>query len=151
LKLIQQAKADPSGRLDGILSPSQIDTCTADLLRDSHDAAVANDLPFTTHCAQSVNEFNEMTNRHGITPVQWARDIGILGRSTILGHAIFIDEHSWLHWHSHDDLGILAATGTSIAHCPSRSPVTARLWKTSAGTAEPASTSAWAPMSRRII
>ncbi|MEA2725683.1 MAG: 5-methylthioadenosine/S-adenosylhomocysteine deaminase [Acetobacteraceae bacterium] len=119
LKLIDAARANPSGRLDGIISPAQIDTCTEDLLRDSHDAAVAKSLPFTTHCSQSVNEFNEMTNRHGITPVQWARDIGILGRHTILGHAIFIDEHSWLHWHTHQDLDILAATQTSIAHCPS--------------------------------
>jgi 5-methylthioadenosine/S-adenosylhomocysteine deaminase len=119
LKLIDAARANPSGRLDGIISPAQIDTCTEDLLRDSHDAAVAKSLPFTTHCSQSINEFNEMTNRHGITPVQWARDIGILGRHTILGHAIFIDEHSWLHWHTHQDLDILAATQTSIAHCPS--------------------------------
>jgi 5-methylthioadenosine/S-adenosylhomocysteine deaminase len=119
LKLIDTARADPSGRLDGIVSPAQIDTCTKDLLRDSHDAAVAKKLPFTVHCSQSVNEFNEMTNRHGVTPVQWAHGIGILNRNTILGHAIFIDEHSWLHWHSHDDLGILVETGTSIAHCPS--------------------------------
>jgi 5-methylthioadenosine/S-adenosylhomocysteine deaminase len=119
IKLIDDARKDPSGRLDGIMSPSQLDTCTQDLLRDSHDAAVAKSLPFTTHCAQSVNEFNEMTNRHGITPVQWARDIGILNRNTILGHAIFIDEHSWLHWHTREDLDILADTGTSIAHCPS--------------------------------
>jgi cytosine/adenosine deaminase-related metal-dependent hydrolase len=119
LALIDAAHADPSGRLSGIISPSQIDTCTEDLLRDSHDAAVAKNLPFTTHCAQSVNEFLEMTNRHGITPVQWAHDIGILNRNTILGHAIFIDEHSWLRWHTHQDLGILAETETSIAHCPS--------------------------------
>jgi len=119
LALIEQARRDPSLRLSGIISPSQIDTCTPDLLRESHDAAMAMGLPFTTHCSQSVNEFNEMTNRHGKTPVQWARDIGILGRNTILAHAIFIDEHSWLHWHTHEDLGILGATGTSIAHCPS--------------------------------
>jgi cytosine/adenosine deaminase-related metal-dependent hydrolase len=119
LGLIDKAQAHPSGRLSGLISPAQIDTCTEDLLCDSHDAAVARNLPFTTHCAQSVNEFNEMTNRHGITPVQWARDIGILGRNTILGHAIFIDEHSWLHWHTREDLGILASTDTSIAHCPS--------------------------------
>ncbi|HEX3990294.1 MAG TPA: amidohydrolase family protein [Acetobacteraceae bacterium] len=119
LRLIDAAQVDPSGRLSGVISPAQIDTCTRDLLRDSHDAAVERNLPFTTHCAQSVNEFNEMTNRHGITPVQWARDIGILGGSTVLGHAIFIDEHSWLHWHTREDLGILAATSTSIAHCPS--------------------------------
>lgn len=119
LRLIDAARADPSGRLDGIVSPAQIDTCTAELLRDSHDAAVARGLPFTTHCAQSVTEFNEMTNRYGITPVQWAKGIGILDRGTILGHAIFIDEHSWLHWHTTEDIGILAETETSVAHCPS--------------------------------
>ena len=119
LALIEQAQADPSGRLCGIISPAQIDTCTADLLRDSHDAAVARNLPFTTHCSQSVNEFNEMTNRHGITPVQWANSLGILTGNSILGHAIFIDQHSWLHWHTARDLAILAETATSIAHCPS--------------------------------
>lgn len=119
LKLIEQAKAHPSGRLSGIISPAQIDTCTADLLRDSHAAAIAKNLPLTVHCSQSVNEFNEMTHRNGITPVQWAREIGILGPQTILGHAIFIDEHSWIRWHTRTDLPILAETGTSIAHCPS--------------------------------
>jgi len=119
LAVIEAARADQCGRLDGIVSPAQIDTCTADLLRDSYDAAVARNLPFTVHCAQSVNEFNEMTHRHGITPVQWARDLGILGPNSILGHAIFIDAHSWLHWHSRTDLGILAGSGVSIAHCPS--------------------------------
>ena len=71
------------------------------------------------HCAQSGNEFNEMVSRHGKTPVQFAHDLGILAARTILGHAIFIDEHSWVQWHSHADLQILAKTRTSIAHCPS--------------------------------
>ncbi len=119
LALIAQAQAHPCGRLSGVVSPAQIDTCTADLLRDSHDAAAQHNLPFTVHCAQSVTEFNEMTNRHGITPVQWANGLGILGPSTILGHAIFIDEHSWTRWHTHEDLDILARTQTNIAHCPS--------------------------------
>jgi 5-methylthioadenosine/S-adenosylhomocysteine deaminase len=119
MALIQEACAHPSGRLSGIVTPAQIDTCTEALLRESWEAATERNLPFTTHCAQSVNEFNVMVQRHGKTPVQWARDIGILGPRTILGHAIFIDEHSWLHWHTREDLGILAGTGTSIAHCPS--------------------------------
>jgi cytosine/adenosine deaminase-related metal-dependent hydrolase len=119
MALIQEACAHPSGRLSGIVTPAQIDTCTEALLRESWEAATEKNLPFTTHCAQSVNEFNVMVQRHGKTPVQWARDIGILGPRTILGHAIFIDEHSWLHWHTREDLGILAGSGTSIAHCPS--------------------------------
>lgn len=119
LALVDEARAHPSGRLGGIVCPAQIDTCTPELLRDSFDAAAERDLPITVHCAQSVNEFNEMVNRHGKTPIRFAHDLGILAPRTILGHAIFLDEHSWLHWHTRDDLGLLAGSGTSVAHCPS--------------------------------
>ena len=119
LELIEEAQRHPSGRLSGIVCPAQIDTCTPDLLRESFRAAEEKDLPLTVHCAQSVNEFNEMVGRHGKTPVQFAHDLGMLAPRTILGHAIFIDEHSWVRWHTHDDLRILADTGTHVAHCPS--------------------------------
>lgn len=119
LGLIGQATQHPSGRLSGIVFPAQIDTCTEALLRESWEAADAQNLPFTTHCAQSVNEFNEMVHRHGRTPIRWASDIGVLGPRCILGHAIFTDEHSWTRWHTRDDVNILAETGTSVAHCPS--------------------------------
>ena len=119
LELIEQAVRHPSGRLSGIVCPAQIDTCTPDLLRESFAAAKDKDLPLTVHCSQSVNEFNEMISRHGKTPVQFAHDLGILAPRTILGHAIFIDEHSWIRWHTHADLDTLAGTGASVAHCPS--------------------------------
>ena len=119
LALIEQAGAHPSHRLSGIVSPAQIDTCTPDLLRDSFAAAEQRDLPLTVHCAQSVNEFLVMVDRHGTSPVQFARDIGILAPRTVLGHAMFIDEHSWVRWHTHTDLAALADTGTNVAHCPS--------------------------------
>ena len=119
LELITQAGRHPSGRLSGIICPAQIDTCTPELLRDSFAAAQEKQLPLTVHCAQSVNEFNEMVSRHGKTPIQFARDLGILAPRTILGHAIFIDEHSWVRWHTHEDLPILADSGANVAHCPS--------------------------------
>jgi 5-methylthioadenosine/S-adenosylhomocysteine deaminase len=119
LALIEKAEAHPCGRLSGIVSPAQIDTCTADLLRDSSAAAEARDVPLTVHCAQSVNEFLVMVDRHGKSPIQFARDLGILSLRTVLGHAMFIDEHSWVRWHTRTDLGILADTGTNVAHCPS--------------------------------
>lgn len=118
LSVIKDADNHPSGRLSGIVCPMQIDTCTEDLLRDSMDVARDSKRPFTTHCAQAVMEFNVMVQRHGKTPVQWAHEIGLLGPKTILGHAIFIDEHSWLHWHTRKDLALLVETGTTVAHCP---------------------------------
>ena len=118
MEVIDAALGHNCGRLSGVVSPMQIDTCTADLLRDSHAAAKERGLPFTLHVAQGVIEVREMIQRHGMTPVQWAHSLGILGPGSILGHAIFIDTHSWIRWHTKSDLKILGDSGTAVAHCP---------------------------------
>ena len=118
LALIDQAVRHPSGRLSGVVSPMQIENCTAELLRDSRDAARERGVPLTVHIAQSVLEVQEMIRRHGKTPVQWAHDIGILGPDTILGHALFLDSHSWVRWWTKTDLRLIADAGSSVAHCP---------------------------------
>lgn len=117
-RIIELARQHPSGRLSGMVSPAQIDTCTPDLIRDASDYAKERNLPFQIHAAQSVNEFHEMIRRHGVTPIQWLQDIGALGPHAILGHAIFLDHHPWLHWTSRNDLSILRDTQTTVAHCP---------------------------------
>jgi len=116
--VMAEAEAHACGRLSAMYSPGTIDTCTEDLLRDTVDAAKASGRPYTTHIAQSVVEFHLMVERHGRTPVQWAFDIGFLTPDALLAHAIFIDDHSWLHWRTRRDLSILAETGVSVAHCP---------------------------------
>jgi 5-methylthioadenosine/S-adenosylhomocysteine deaminase len=118
LQVIDDACRHPCGRLSGVVSPMQIDTCTEDLLRDSRDAARERNLPFTTHCSQSVNEVREMIRRHGVTPILWADRLGLLGPGTILGHALYLDTHSWVRWHTRRDLGLLGDSGTAVAHCP---------------------------------
>jgi len=116
--LIDRAARHPCGRLSGVVSPMQIENCTEDLLRDSRDAARERGIPFTVHIAQSVNEVQEMIRRHGKTPIQWAHEIGILGPDTILGHALFLDTHSWIRWWTKTDLALIAASCSSVAHCP---------------------------------
>src|SRR5262249_19760647 len=81
-------------------------------------AARERGIPFTVHIAQSVSEVHEMIRRHGETPVQWAHQIGVLGPETILGHALFLDTHSWIRWWTKTDLKLIADTGCSVAHCP---------------------------------
>lgn len=118
LGLIDAAERHGSGRLKGMIYPAQIETCTEELLRDSAAVARESGRPITTHVSQSVVEFQEIVRRHGKTPVQWAAEIGLLGPDCILGHAIFIDEHSRLGWHAATDLKLLAETGATVAHCP---------------------------------
>lgn len=118
LKLIEQAQKHPSGRLSGVVSPMQIDTCSPELLRDAHAAARERKLPFTVHIAQGTSETDEMFRRHRKTPVQWASEVGILGPNTILGHCIFLDHHSWVQRKPARDLALLGEAGCTVAHCP---------------------------------
>lgn len=117
-RLIELARQHPSGRLSGMITPSQIDTCTPELIRDAYDYAVERNLPFQIHAAQSVTEFQEMTRRHGLTPIQWLDSIGGLGPNSIIGHGIFLDHHPWLHWTTRTDMDLLRDRQATVAHCP---------------------------------
>ncbi len=117
-RVIELARQHPSGRLDGMLSPSQVDTCGESLLRDSHAYATERNLPWTIHAAQSVTEFLEMQRRHGKTPIEWMADMGVLDERSIIAHCIFLDHHPWLHWSSNRDLDLMAERGATVAHCP---------------------------------
>ena len=37
---------------------------------------------------------------------------------SIIGHAIFLDDHPSTPWHTDRDLALLAETGAAVAHCP---------------------------------
>jgi cytosine/adenosine deaminase-related metal-dependent hydrolase len=98
--------------------PAQIDTCSPELMRDSRTEARARGISWQIHAAQSVVEFHEITRRHGFTPIQWLHEMGLLDERAIIGHGIFLDDHPSTPWHTDRDLGILAETGATVAHCP---------------------------------
>lgn len=118
IELGLEAERHPSGRLSAMLSPSQIDTCTPELLLTSLAACGERGWRLHTHAAQSLVEFQEMSRRTGMTPIQWADKIGLLGPDCILAHAIFTDRHSWTSWPGDTDRRLLADSGTGVAHCP---------------------------------
>ena len=115
IEFIERVDGRANGRIKGYLTPSQVDTCTEDLLRRSRDAATSMGVPLALHVSQSVPEFQEMTRRHGKTPIEWLRDIGFLGPDVLLGHCIVLAGGSWSQYHG-DDIGILADTGSNVAH-----------------------------------
>lgn len=118
LSFIDALPKHPSGMLSGVVSPMQIENCSDALLRDSFDAATERRIPFTLHAAQGVLEHTEMVKRHGTTSIRHASDLGILSPTTVIGHAILPDTHSWIRWHTKDDIRLLGEAGCSVAHCP---------------------------------
>ena len=97
------------------VSPSQIDTCTPDLLVDAKRFADEVKRPYQVHTSQSVVEFNEMVQRYGKTPIAWMKELGVLGNNTILGHAIIVGGSSWTNYPA-GDVQMMADAGASVAH-----------------------------------
>ncbi|MBL8700160.1 MAG: amidohydrolase family protein [Alphaproteobacteria bacterium] len=118
LEVIDSAGRHVSGRVSGMMGPSQIDTCSAGLLQESLAEARKRRIPTQLHAAQSIVEFNEITRRHGKTPIEWLDSIGLLGPDLIIGHGIFLNDHPQLHWPHADDFARLARSGAQVAHCP---------------------------------
>ena len=98
-----------------VVAPAQVDTCTADLLRDAKRLADDARRPYTVHTSQSVVEFNEMVARHGRTPIEWLDELGVLTSNTILGHAIIVGGSSWTNYPA-GDVQRMAEAGCAVAH-----------------------------------
>lgn len=113
---IERVDGRAGGRIRGFLTPLQVDTSTEELLRLSRQASDSMQVPLALHVSQSVFEFDAMTQRHGLTPVEWLESISFLSEWNILGHVIIIAGGSWAQY-AGDDLAILARHGVSVAHC----------------------------------
>ncbi len=118
LDLVDLAERHESPLLSGMVTPAQCDTSTEDLLQDAIAAARERGVRLQTHGAQNWAEFYEMVKRNGMTPVEFMAKVGLLHDKSIVGHAIFIDKHPRLQWWSENDLGLLASSGVTVAHCP---------------------------------
>jgi len=114
-KFIERIEGRGNGRIKGFLSPAQVDTCTEELLRMSRDASDEMNVPLALHTSQAVFEFQEMVQRHGMTPIEWLQSIDFLSEWCILGHVMFPAGHSWVNF-AGDDLTILADHNVSVAH-----------------------------------
>ena len=118
LAFVVRARAHPSGRIDGVIAPSQIETCSEELIGDAVAQARSRGMRITIHAAQTMAEHEELLRRTGETAPAMLERLGVLGPDLILGHCIFLDHHSWTRQRSRDDLVRLARSGTSVAHCP---------------------------------
>ena len=106
------------GRIQGMLFPYQVDTCSPALLRATRKAADELGVGIEIHAGQNLLEFHEILRRHTMTPIEYLADTGLLGPDAIVGHCIISTVHRLAAVPAGRDLEILARTGASIAHCP---------------------------------
>ncbi len=118
IEFIEKRSGDWGGRLTGVLIPAGTDTLEPAQIPEIMTVARRLQAPVQIHTAQTVHEHLEIMRRHGQTPVEFLAKRGMIGPQVILGHAVYLAHHNRIRYPDHDDLGVLASTGTHVAYCP---------------------------------
>jgi len=106
------------GRMNTMLFPGHVDSCTPELLKETRKAAKELGVRVQIHTTINLIEFHTVMRRYRCTPVELLHRIGFLDPEVSLSHCIFISGHSWLAYPYGDDLKIIADSGASVAHSP---------------------------------
>jgi cytosine/adenosine deaminase-related metal-dependent hydrolase len=97
------------GLVQGLLAPDRVETCTAELLRQSQRRAEELGVKIRLHMAQGAMEVETVRSLHGCTAPAWLAREGLLSDRLIAPHATQATE---------EDLALYAAHGVSVVHCP---------------------------------
>ena len=100
------------GACDGLvtarLGPHAIDTVSEGLFRETTAEARARGWGLHTHAAQSPQEASVIREAHGMGPVAWLAELGLLGPDWVLAHLTFADAA---------DLDAAAEANVGHGHC----------------------------------
>jgi len=101
------------GRIQARLGPHASDTCSPALHRQLRAEADRLNIGLHIHTAQSRREVAEIRRAQGRGPLEYLRDLGVLGPDVVVAHLSFATDA---------DLDAVATTGTCYAHTPTIYP-----------------------------
>jgi cytosine/adenosine deaminase-related metal-dependent hydrolase len=92
-----------------VVAPCSPFTVSEGLMADSARLARQHSVSMHTHLAENEDDVAYSLERFGRTPARYAEDLGWLGPDVWHAHCVQLDG---------EGIGLFAATGTGIAHCP---------------------------------
>jgi cytosine/adenosine deaminase-related metal-dependent hydrolase len=107
-----------AGLVRAMLAPARLETLTLDLLRESKRASDELDCPLRLHAAQSRQEIAYLDRWYGKTPIELLHELEFLGPRTLVPHAIYLRGRHGLPPGEHDEVRLLADSGTTVIYCP---------------------------------
>lgn len=109
-RLIEQYHdASRHATLRVVLAPCSPFSVSRELMRESAAMARHYGVSLHTHLAENDNDVAYSLERFGMTPAQYAEDLGWVGHDVWHAHCVKLDA---------DGIALFARTGTGIAHCP---------------------------------
>jgi 5-methylthioadenosine/S-adenosylhomocysteine deaminase len=117
LEFILSNEGTLDGRIKGALMPREFETCSAELLQWTREAAEKHGLPMGTHVAFSQLEFNDVVRTHRKTPIECLHDHGLLCTTFNIGHGTFISDTPWVNYAGGQDLQLMGQAQVTVSHC----------------------------------
>ncbi len=105
-------------RLRTMLAPGQIDTCDAELLRETRAAADTYKLPIQVHAGQSSKEYQRIVSEHGMTTVEYMAHTGLLGPDLLIGHGQVMTANGDLAALKPSEVAALRESQATVVHLP---------------------------------
>jgi 8-oxoguanine deaminase len=99
----------PGAMLQVALAPCSPFSVSRELMVESARLARAHGVRLHTHLAENDHDVAYSRERFGLTPVEYAEELGWLGPDVWHAHAVKLDPAGVVRF---------AATGTGVAHCP---------------------------------
>lgn len=98
-----------SDRITFTLGPHAIYTVSGEQLQFCHQFAVEHNVKIHLHLSETKGEIDECVRQHGLTPVRYLEELGILSEHLVLAHVVWIDD---------EEMDLLAKYNVSVVHNP---------------------------------
>lgn len=92
-----------------VVAPCSPFSVSRDLMREAAVLARHYGVSLHTHLAENVNDIAYSREKFGMTPAEYAEDLGWVGHDVWHAHCVQLDQHG---------IELFARTGTGVAHCP---------------------------------
>ncbi|MGU3540751.1 8-oxoguanine deaminase [Methylobacterium sp. A54F] len=92
-----------------VVAPCSPFSVSRDLMRESAALARAYGVSLHTHLAENDNDISYSLEKFGMSPAQYAEDLGWVGRDVWHAHCVKLDAPG---------IALFGRTGTGVAHCP---------------------------------
>jgi len=97
------------GRIETALMPHSLTTVDAALLEEYVPRARDAGIPLHYHANETRDEVDPIVDEHGVRPLEYADDLGMLEPGDFIAHGVHADGA---------EIELLADRGVGVAHCP---------------------------------
>ncbi|MCU4925989.1 amidohydrolase [Halobacteria archaeon AArc-dxtr1] len=109
LEIAREFDGAAGGRIRTAFMPHSLTTVAEEILEEFVPKARGAGVPLHYHANETVDEVTPIVEEHGVRPLEYADEHGMLEEGDFLAHCVHVDER---------EIELLAESGVGAIHCP---------------------------------